>query len=104
MQPVQQTPARTHSVTKREGSGLSRWPPAVLGRAGVPDDIGPMIAALLSEENHWVNAQRIEVAGGETLYAIQPECYRKQRSTSRRSKQVDSDAVLSLQQTIGSQD
>ena len=35
-----------------------------LGRAGVPDDIGPLIAALLSEENHWVNAQRIEVAGG----------------------------------------
>jgi NAD(P)-dependent dehydrogenase (short-subunit alcohol dehydrogenase family) len=35
-----------------------------LGRAGVPDDIGPVIAPLLSEENHWVNAQRIEVAGG----------------------------------------
>jgi NAD(P)-dependent dehydrogenase (short-subunit alcohol dehydrogenase family) len=35
-----------------------------LCRAGVPDDLGPMIAALLSEENHWVNAQRIEVAGG----------------------------------------
>jgi len=35
-----------------------------LGRAGVPDDIGPMIASLLSEENRWVNAQRIEVAGG----------------------------------------
>ncbi len=35
-----------------------------LGRAGVPEDLGPMIASLLSEENHWVNAQRIEVAGG----------------------------------------
>jgi NAD(P)-dependent dehydrogenase (short-subunit alcohol dehydrogenase family) len=35
-----------------------------LGRAGVPDDIGPMIASLLSEENRWINAQRIEVAGG----------------------------------------
>ena len=35
-----------------------------LGRAGVPDDIGPMIALLLSEENRWVNAQRIEVSGG----------------------------------------
>jgi NAD(P)-dependent dehydrogenase (short-subunit alcohol dehydrogenase family) len=31
---------------------------------GVPDDIGPMIASLLSEENRWVNAQRIEVSGG----------------------------------------
>ena len=35
-----------------------------LGRAGVPDDIGPMIASLLSEDNRWVNAQRIEVSGG----------------------------------------
>jgi len=35
-----------------------------LGRAGVPDDIGPMIAALLSDSNRWVNAQRIEVSCG----------------------------------------
>jgi len=35
-----------------------------LGRPGVPDDIGPMIAALVSEEDRWVNAQRIEVSGG----------------------------------------
>ena len=35
-----------------------------LGRAGVPDDIGPMIASLLSDDNRWVNAQRIEVSGG----------------------------------------
>ncbi len=38
-----------------------------LGRPGLPDDIGPMIAALLSEENRWVNAQRIEVSGGLAL-------------------------------------
>jgi hypothetical protein len=25
-----------------------------LGRVGVPDDIGPMIAALLSDDNRWV--------------------------------------------------
>jgi NAD(P)-dependent dehydrogenase (short-subunit alcohol dehydrogenase family) len=35
-----------------------------LGRPGVPDDVGPMIAALLSDENRWVNGQRIEVSGG----------------------------------------
>ena len=35
-----------------------------LGRAGVPDDVGPMIASLLSEDQRWVNAQRIEVSGG----------------------------------------
>jgi NAD(P)-dependent dehydrogenase (short-subunit alcohol dehydrogenase family) len=38
-----------------------------LGCAGVPDDIGPMIAALLADENRWVNAQRIEVSGGMVL-------------------------------------
>ncbi len=38
-----------------------------LGRVGVPDDIGPMIASLLSEDNRWVNAQRIEVSGGQGI-------------------------------------
>ena len=38
-----------------------------LGRAGQADDIGPMIAALLSDANRWVNAQRIEVSGGMLL-------------------------------------
>lgn len=38
-----------------------------LGRVGVPDDIGPMIASLLSENNRWVNAQRIEVSGGMNI-------------------------------------
>ncbi|MEG4988409.1 SDR family oxidoreductase [Microcoleus sp. BR0-C5] len=38
-----------------------------LGRVGLPDDIGGAIAALLSEENRWVNAQRIEVSGGQFL-------------------------------------
>jgi NAD(P)-dependent dehydrogenase (short-subunit alcohol dehydrogenase family) len=38
-----------------------------LGRPGVPEDVGPMIAALLSDENRWVNAQRIEVSGGLAL-------------------------------------
>lgn len=35
-----------------------------LGRAGVPDDVGPMIASLLSEDNRWINGERIEVTGG----------------------------------------
>jgi NAD(P)-dependent dehydrogenase (short-subunit alcohol dehydrogenase family) len=38
-----------------------------LGRAGLPDDIGPMIASLLSEDNRWINAQRIEVSGGTSI-------------------------------------
>lgn len=38
-----------------------------LGRAGLPDDIGNVIATLLSEQTHWVNAQRIEASGGMFL-------------------------------------
>jgi NAD(P)-dependent dehydrogenase (short-subunit alcohol dehydrogenase family) len=58
------------------GGGAVRDDPAInrvfadmtaLGRAGVPDDIGPMIASLLSEDNRWVNAQRIEVSGGQGI-------------------------------------
>jgi NAD(P)-dependent dehydrogenase (short-subunit alcohol dehydrogenase family) len=35
-----------------------------LGRVGKADDIGAMVAALVSSDNRWVNAQRIEVSGG----------------------------------------
>jgi NAD(P)-dependent dehydrogenase (short-subunit alcohol dehydrogenase family) len=35
-----------------------------LGRVGEPDDIGHVIASLLSDDNSWINAQSIEVAGG----------------------------------------
>ena len=38
-----------------------------LGRVGVPEDIGPMIASLLRDDNRWVTAQRIEVSGGQTI-------------------------------------
>jgi len=38
-----------------------------LGRVGQPDDIGAMIASLLSSDNRWINAQRIEVSGGMVL-------------------------------------
>ncbi len=38
-----------------------------LGRVGVPDDIGPMIASLLGADNRWVTGQRIEVSGGQTI-------------------------------------
>lgn len=38
-----------------------------MGRVGVPDDIGPMIANLLADENRWLTGQRIEVSGGMLL-------------------------------------
>ena len=38
-----------------------------LGRVGLPDDIGGVVAFLCTEEARWVNAQRIEVSGGMNL-------------------------------------
>lgn len=38
-----------------------------LGRVGLPDDVGGVIASLLTDEMRWVNAQRIEVSGGVNL-------------------------------------
>ena len=38
-----------------------------LGRVGLPDDIGGMVASLLSDDNRWVNSQRIEASGGMFL-------------------------------------
>jgi len=35
-----------------------------LGRVGEPDDVGCMVASLLSDDNRWVNAQNIEIGGG----------------------------------------
>jgi NAD(P)-dependent dehydrogenase (short-subunit alcohol dehydrogenase family) len=46
------------AMNKRVAEGTA------LGRAGLPEDIGPMIASLLSEDNRWINAERIEVTGG----------------------------------------
>jgi len=45
-------------VNKRVAEGTAP------GRAGVPDDIGRMIASLLSEDNRWIDAECIEVTGG----------------------------------------
>ncbi|MGW9347728.1 SDR family NAD(P)-dependent oxidoreductase [Nocardiopsis flavescens] len=38
-----------------------------LGRVGEPDDIGTVIASLVSEEGRWITAQNIEVTGGYDL-------------------------------------
>lgn len=35
-----------------------------LGRAGLPDDIGGMVAMMLSDEAGWMTAQRVEASGG----------------------------------------
>jgi NAD(P)-dependent dehydrogenase (short-subunit alcohol dehydrogenase family) len=38
-----------------------------LGRVGLPDDIGGVVAFLCSEDAKWINGQRIEVTGGVGL-------------------------------------
>jgi NAD(P)-dependent dehydrogenase (short-subunit alcohol dehydrogenase family) len=38
-----------------------------LGRAGLPDDIGGVVAFLCTEDARWINGQRIEVSGGANL-------------------------------------
>jgi NAD(P)-dependent dehydrogenase (short-subunit alcohol dehydrogenase family) len=38
-----------------------------LGRVGLPDDIGALAAAMLSDDFRWVNGQRIEASGGFML-------------------------------------
>lgn len=38
-----------------------------LGRVGLPNDIGNVVAFLCTEDAYWVNGQRIEVSGGQSL-------------------------------------
>ena len=38
-----------------------------LGRVGLPTDIGPVVAFLCTPEAGWINAQRIEVSGGQQI-------------------------------------
>jgi NAD(P)-dependent dehydrogenase (short-subunit alcohol dehydrogenase family) len=38
-----------------------------LGRVGLPDDIGGVVAFLCTEDAYWINGQRIEVSGGQAL-------------------------------------
>jgi NAD(P)-dependent dehydrogenase (short-subunit alcohol dehydrogenase family) len=50
---------RSNPVLKERLSSLSP-----LGRVGVADDIGPVVAFLCSPEAGWINGQRLEVSGG----------------------------------------
>src|SRR6185369_1777371 len=38
-----------------------------LGRVGLPEDIGGVVAFLCTEDARWINGQRIEVSGGMNL-------------------------------------
>lgn len=53
----------------RDNPELNKFVASVtaLGRVGLPDDVGAAVAALLSPDCAWVNAQRIEISGGMLL-------------------------------------
>lgn len=53
----------------RDDADLNRFiaSQTALGRVGQPDDIGGVIASLLSADTAWINAQRIEASGGMFL-------------------------------------
>ena len=38
-----------------------------MGRVGLPTDIGPVVAFLCTPEANWIDAQRIEVSGGQGI-------------------------------------
>jgi len=38
-----------------------------LGRVGLPDDIGGVVAFLCTDDARWINAQRLEVSGGQAI-------------------------------------
>jgi NAD(P)-dependent dehydrogenase (short-subunit alcohol dehydrogenase family) len=40
---------------------------AALGRVGLPEDIGGVVAFLCSEDGRWISGQRIEISGGMNL-------------------------------------
>jgi NAD(P)-dependent dehydrogenase (short-subunit alcohol dehydrogenase family) len=54
--------ARDNAEVNKHISGLT-----ALGRVGLPDDIGGVVAFLCTEEGGWINGQRIEVSGGMNL-------------------------------------
>lgn len=53
----------------RDNAGLNQSiaSATAFGRVGQAEDIGPVMAMLLSEQTHWINGQRIEASGGVLL-------------------------------------
>lgn len=55
--------------TVRDNVEMNRYlaSQTALGRVGVPEDIGGVVAFLCSDAGGWINAQRIEISGGSNL-------------------------------------
>lgn len=52
--------------TVRDNAAINQYiaSQTALGRVGLPDDIGGVVQMLLSDQNGWINGQRLEVSGG----------------------------------------
>lgn len=55
------------AVRDNEGLNSMIASQTALGRVGLPEDIGGIVAFLCTDDARWVNAQRIEVSGGMML-------------------------------------
>ena len=55
------------AVRDNEAMNKSIAAATALGRVGLPDDIGGVVAFLCTDDAKWINAQRIEVSGGMML-------------------------------------
>ncbi|MEV4887648.1 SDR family oxidoreductase [Chitinophaga ginsengisegetis] len=53
---------RDNEQVNKQISGMT-----ALGRAGLPEDIGGVVAFLCTEDARWITAQRIEISGGMNL-------------------------------------
>ena len=53
----------------RDNKDLNQFIASVtaLGRVGLPDDIGSVVAFLCTEDANWINGQRLEISGGMQL-------------------------------------
>lgn len=53
----------------RDNKDLNQFIASVtaLGRVGLPDDIGSVVAFLCAEDANWINGQRLEISGGMQL-------------------------------------
>jgi NAD(P)-dependent dehydrogenase (short-subunit alcohol dehydrogenase family) len=53
----------------RDNAEMNRFVASItaMGRAGRAEDIGPVMASLLSEETRWITGQRVEASGGTLL-------------------------------------
>ena len=58
---------RKYKITTDSNHKFNVAANTALGRAGLLDDIGGAVAAILDDQAGWITAQRIEVSGGQAI-------------------------------------